>query len=117
MIRWFSANEAHEVRKTEFWPLREILRDHLSQENVTDENLDDPAEVLNRNPRKELAELRAHNGGLLLAYKLLVPWLHTTIRIYVVVTRATWKIYQYQVDQIKTPQQGLCLYIRQSEVG
>ena len=113
MMRWFSINQMWEARKTEFWSLKLILQHASSSEDGPMAEVFDPAKLMSQNPQKELSALKAMHGGLVLAEKLITPWLRSRIRIYITATRRCWTWYTHQVTTVKTPKDGLAHNVSQ----
>ena len=81
-------------------------------------DMDDPDEALvafsdvlraatAKTPQAELAQLKAANGGLRLALRLMTTELWTHAKILYIATRACWSWYAKQVKNITTPKCGL----------
>ncbi len=116
--RWFSINQVFEELHQEFWAFRMILR-HSQGDGPPDvlESVEDPARLMHKDPKKELQALKSSAGGLVLAERLLTPWLHNRIRIYCYGTKACWTWYTEQVKHVKTPAEGLAYSIRMAKGG
>ena len=121
LMRWFSVNGLFEERKTEFWGLKMLLQHHLGDSDPDDADaligMQDPAQVMQQNPREELRQLRASHGGLQLAEKLITPWLRQHIRQYCCGTKASWSWYTHQVETVRTPKDGLNYFCQVANGG
>ena len=60
-----------------------------------------------KTPQAELVALKAANGGLRLAYRLMTTKLWQHAKILYIVTRACWSWYSRQVKRIRRPQDNL----------
>ena len=112
-MRWFSVNELWHTRSSEFWALKMLLQHHSG--DASDEPLaymEDPADMMRKNPREELQALRAAYGGLKLAEKLITGWLRSHMAIYYHCTKASWTWYCQQQDRVKQPKHALREHVR-----
>ena len=109
-MRWFATNSTFEEQGAEFWVIKLLLRHWFNKGVPTpeDDAEVDPIEAFAKNPRKELAELRANSQGFELAEKLLTPWLHRNIRVYIWATRACWSWFSAETTTIAVARK-LCL--------
>lgn len=114
MMRWFSFNQAFHERASWFWPTKMILTHHLRRTQPEVGTMEDPAHVMQRDPRKELQALKASMGGLALAEKLLNPWLHFAIRVYYYGTKASWTWYTEQRTRVKNCDASLRFLLKAS---
>ena len=114
MMRWFSCNQMWHERKSEFWATKLILQHANANEDGPLAEVFDPAKVMQGNAKKELSALKAKHGGLSLAEKLITPWLRSRIKIYTTATSPSWTWYTNQVENVKTPRDGLAFNMRQS---
>ena len=62
-----------------------------------------------KTPQAELAALKAANGGLRLAYRLMTTKLWQHAKILYIVTRACWSWYTRQVKRVRRPKDNLAL--------
>ena len=62
-----------------------------------------------KTPQAELAALKAANGGLRLAYRLMTTKLWQHAKILYIVTRACWSWYTRQVKFVRRPKDNLAL--------
>ena len=67
----------------------------------------DPSVEANRRPKQEMQQLRANNGSMKLAMKLLTPWLHATSRVYYYASKAGWTFYTSHCRNGRNPTQQL----------
>ena len=51
MMRWFSINETFHNRASAFWPLKMILKHHLQNRTPEEDTMEDPARVMQQDPR------------------------------------------------------------------
>ena len=114
-MRSLSVNSCCEDNFEEFWPLKMVMDydqvgDECADDGV-DEPFEDPSALAARNPRAELKELKSAAGGWKLARKLLTPWLHSTIRVYICGSKATWSMFAEQCKLGKTRKQQLIRYL------
>ena len=74
--RWFSLNEAIYVQKSEFWPLKMLLKHHNKTPDIVDEKFEDPCDVVKNIKKRELDLLKSQMGGLKVAEVMIcsVPW-------------------------------------------
>ena len=66
-------------------------------------------------PREQLCKLKATTGGLRLAYKLMHASLHQVLLIMYIATQAAWSWYTREVQQVKSPRQGLMASLAASQ--
>ena len=119
MGRWFSWNASAHQHLPEFWIMRMVLEDQF------DDILDpDEAEIAFSNllgaakaktPQAELSALKAANGGLRLALRLMSFELWVHCKILFTVTRACWSWYVWQVKNITSPKRGLQQTLAQTQ--
>ena len=117
--RWFSWNSCARDQLGEYWVQKMILEDHLgvgspcaSAGLVDPDESDIPFDDLlaaskAKTPQAQLAQLKAVNGGLRLAYKLMTSQLYDHCRLLYTVTKPLWNWYTDQVQNVKSPKQGL----------
>ena len=67
----------------------------------------DPSVEAHQGPKQEVQQLRANNGGMKLAMKLLVPWLHATSRLYYYGSKGAWTSYTSHCRNSRNPTQQL----------
>ena len=60
-----------------------------------------------KTPQAQLSQLKAANGGLRLAYKLMTTQLYDYCKALFVVTKPLWNWYADQVRNVRSPKQGL----------
>ena len=106
LMRWFSSNESYKLTWKELWALKLVLQHGFALDDDIGD-CRDPATVMGADPRRELRELRANNGGLRLADKLICEFLYRTMPVYYWVTKATWTNYTYRLKCVKRPSQGV----------
>jgi hypothetical protein len=109
--RWFSWHACAEQQLPEYWAAKMLYEHHLSAENDPD---DDPvafedleAAARAKTPFAELMQLKAANGGLRLAYKLMTHQLWQHAQLLLAVTRPCWSWYTREVKNIKSAGDGL----------
>ena len=119
MGRWFSWNSCARDQLGEFWVQKMILEDHLGvgspcasagqrDPDETENPFDDLlAAAKAKTPQAELAQLKAANGGFTLAYKLMTSQLYDHAKVLYTVTKPLWNWYVDQVQNVKSPKQGL----------
>ena len=109
--RWFSWNSCAHEQLDEFWISKMLLEFHLEGMRDPDEHpvaFDDLLGAARaKTPQAELAKLKAANGGLRLAYRLMSTKLWQYAKILYVVTRACWSWYCKQVKRVRQPKDNL----------
>ena len=111
--RWFSWNGCAKEQLGEYWISKMLLEFHQEGMQDPDEHQFAFADLLGasraKTPQAELAALKAANGGLRLAYRLMATklWQHT--KILCTVTRACWSWYTRQVKRARRPKDKLRL--------
>ena len=109
--RWFSWNCCAHQQLREYWIMKMVLEDQYKDMDDPDEALVAFSDVLRaataKTPQAELAQLKAANGGLRLALRLMTTELWTHAKILYIATRACWSWYAKQVKNITTPKRGL----------
>ena len=109
--RWFSWNGCAREQLGEFWACKMLYEHHLREERDPDDdpvafdNLDAAAKA--KTPYAELCQLKAANGGLRLAYKLMTHQLWEHAKILFIATRPCWTWYSLEVQRVKSPQDCL----------
>ncbi len=105
--RWFSWNGCAEEQLGEYWISKMLLEFH--QEDIPDPDehpvaFDDLLGAARaKTPQAELAALKAANGGLRLAYRLMTTKLWQHAKILYIVTRVCWSWYSRQVKRVRQP--------------
>jgi hypothetical protein len=103
--RWFSWNSCAQEQLDEFWIGKMLLEFHLEGVRDPDEHpvaFDDLLGAARaKTPQAELAKLKAANGGLRLAYRLMTTKLWQYAKILYVVTRPCWSWYSAQVKRVR----------------
>ena len=109
--RWFSWHACAHQQLPEYWAGKMLYEHHLSAENDPD---DDPvafedleAAARAKTPFAELMQLKAANGGLRLAYKLMTHQLWQHAQLLLAVTRPCWSWCTREVKNIKSAGDGL----------
>ena len=109
--RWFSWNGCAHEQLPEYWACKMLYEHHLGAEQDPD---DDPvafddleAAAHAKTPFAELMQLKAANGGLRLAYKLMTHQLWQHAKLLCAVTRPCWSWYTKEVKEIKSPRDAL----------
>jgi hypothetical protein len=105
--RWFSWNSVAHEQLQELSALRMLLEHHLEIGEEEEEDMGFVAPAAHDDPRAELQALKATAGGFKLAYKLMSDDLCHNARVLYAVTNGLWDWYTEQVQQVKTPKQGL----------
>ena len=111
--RWFSWNGCAKEQLGEYWISKMRLEFHQEGMQDPDEHpvaFDDLLGALRaKTPQAELAALKAANGGLRLAYRLMTTKLWQHAQILYIVTRACWSWYTRQVERVRRPKDNLAL--------
>ena len=109
--RWFSWNGCAKEQLGEYWISKMLLEFHQEGMQDPDEHpvaFDDLLGASRaKTPQAELAALKAANGGLRLAYRLMTTKLWQHAKILYIVTRACWSWYSRQVKHIRRPQDNV----------
>jgi hypothetical protein len=115
IMRWFSSNKHIKHERLAFWITKMLLvweHGKISDDKVFVEYVNDPADIIHKDPRKELQQLRENKGGWQLAKELMTPHLLLYAKIYYWISKAQWTWYTTQCREITTPEQGLAYFIR-----
>ena len=111
--RWFSWNGCAEEQLGEYWISKMLLEFHQEGMRDPDEHpiaFDDLLGAARaKTPQAELAALKAVNGGLRLAYRLMTTKLWQHAKILYVVARVCWSWYSRQVKRVRRPKDNLSL--------
>ena len=130
MGRWFSWNHCASEQLGEFWIQRMILEDHLEvgsspcssagqqDRPCSSAGLVDPDETgvafddlqaaaAAKTPQAQLAQLKAANGGLKLAYRLMTTQLYDHCKMLFTITKPLWNWYTDQVPGVQKVQRVL----------
>ena len=109
--RWFSWNGCAEEQLGEYWISKMLLEFHQEGMRDPDEHpvaFDDLLGAARaKTPQAELAALKAANGGLRLAYRLMTTKLWQHAKILHIVSRACWSWYSRQVKRVRRPKDNL----------
>ncbi len=109
--RWFSWNACAKEQLPEFWACKMLYENHTKSTCDPDDNpvaFDDlEAAARAKTPYAELAKLKAANGGLRLAYKLMTEKLWQHAKLLYVATRPCWTWYTREVQTVKSPGDNL----------
>ncbi len=111
MGRWFSWNASAHRHLPEFWIMRMVLEDQFDDVMDPDQAevafSDVRAAAKSKTPQAELAALKAANGGLRLALRLMSFDLWVHCKILSIVTRPCWTWYVLHVKNVTTPKCAL----------
>ena len=115
--RWFSWNGCAKQQLNEYWACKMLLENHMQgrrdpmqdpdEEPVGFDDLQAAARA--KTPAAELAKLKAANGGLRLAYKLMTEKLLHIAKVLYITTRSYWTWYAQQVQRVRSPKDCLSL--------
>ena len=118
--RWFSWNASAHKYLREFHTTKMLLEAHVPDipdpdgDGVAWDDLDALA-TSRGTPREQLSKLKATTGGLRLAYKLMHCSLHECLLVMYVATQAAWSWYTREVQEVKSPRQGLVASLAASQ--
>ena len=119
--RWFSWNACADEQLGEFWVSKMLLEHYLGDSSDPDESpvaFDDLLGASKaKTPQAELARLKAANGGLRLAYRLMSSALWLYAKMLFVVTRACWTWYCQQVKRVRKAKHNLASTLAASQGG
>jgi len=117
--RWFSWNGCADEQLGEFWVSKMLLEHYLEDMSDPDENpvaFDDLLGASRaKTPQAELARLKAANGGLRLAYRLMSTSLWQYAKILFVATRGCWTWYCKQVKRVQKAKHSLASTLAASQ--